>query len=175
MIFLMIRRVMKVWNPDMSGPGWPPGFHCLECGAKEVARVTGKEVYPGRPDLHDLPMHLCSCGAYCGCHPGTDVPLGYPSGAETRRARMLLHKHMIEPISLQAGRKKRNKVRTALYRFLSSAMGLPRELTHTGMFSVEQCREAWRHLRGVSANDLLEGRWNTPSPTAAEASPNLEI
>ena len=70
------------------GPVVPPT--CCECGA-EAALVTSQKVYPHRPDLWNRSMWLCECGAYCGCHAGTDHSLGRPAGKETRAARGAAH------------------------------------------------------------------------------------
>lgn len=62
---------------------------CVECGRRGEL-VDGRSIYPHRPDLHAKRYYLCECGAYCGCHPNSIVPLGFPAGPETRRQRNML-------------------------------------------------------------------------------------
>ena len=40
--------------------------------------------------------------------------------------------------------------RVRVYRFLAARMGLTEEQCHVGMFTLEQCREAWGALQGVT-------------------------
>jgi zinc-finger-containing domain len=120
---------------------------CLHCQAP--ARLTyGAEIYPHRQDLALKPFWKCAaCGSYCGCHPGTFQSLGRPANAETRKARSMLHDQALDPLwkPLPAG--ERNKMRKQLYRYLGETMGLTPEETHTGMWTIEQCREAWKALK----------------------------
>lgn len=123
----------------------PPCLHC-----KTVAVLTnGLEVYPHRKDLHQKPIWICrNCGAYCGCHPNTTAPLGYPANKATRNARMKLHKLRLDPLwkprKTASGKRKNGRFkRSEVYQFLQSRMGLSAEETHTGKFTIEQCREAW--------------------------------
>ncbi|CUA90875.1 Protein of unknown function (DUF3268) [Chelatococcus sambhunathii] len=134
-----------------------------------VCRLTnGREVYSHRPDLHDKPIWRCDgCDGYVGCHPGTTRPLGTPAGAELRRARMLLHDQMIDPLwmtAIEAGgyqpedRAARAKIvraaRNRVYAFLAERLGLSREETHTAFFDLETCRRAWRALQGVTYPEI---------------------
>jgi len=144
---------------------------CPKCNL--IARLTnGAEVYPHRRDLHEKPIWKCDgCGGYVGCHPGTTQPLGTPADAELRKARMLLHEQMIDPIWKNAWRDpaydrpdgtrpKRKTVsriaRTRVYEFLADRLGLTRDETHTGMFDLETCRRAWRALQGVTYSQIRD-------------------
>ncbi|GJE26268.1 zinc-finger-containing protein [Methylobacterium organophilum] len=134
------------------------------CGA--TARLTsGAEIYPNRPDLADTPIWACpTCeDTYCGCHPGTEEPLGTPADASLREARMLLHRRRVDPLwkdahkleaygDLDAADVKavQRAARVRVYRFLAARMGLTEEQCHVGMFTLEQCREAWGALQGVT-------------------------
>ena len=111
---------------------------CIECGA--IAKLTtGEVVYPHRRDLYDNRMYLCSCGAYVGCHPGSFVPLGYPCGEATRRARMAAH-NAFDPLWKPAGSPMN---RHQAYKWLAEEMQIPREQCHIGMMTGDQARKAF--------------------------------
>jgi hypothetical protein len=97
-----------------------------------------------------------NCKARVGCHPGTTNPLGSPANAELRRARMMLHNQRLDPLwknaPLQYGNHGRR--RALAYKFLAHRMGIRGDDCHTGMFSLEQCRSAWRALHGVTFADV---------------------
>lgn len=107
----------------------PPA--CIECGNVAVL-VKGDAIYPHRPDLHHKHFYRCRCGAYCGCHPGTAQPLGYPCGPETRRARSAAHA-CFDPIW-------RNKEmsRPSAYAWLAKETGIDPDACHIGMMNKEQ-------------------------------------
>ena len=57
-------------------------IYCTGCEKNVNARLTdGKERYPHRQDLYELPFWVCdNCGGYVGCHHKTNQrtkPLGY--------------------------------------------------------------------------------------------------
>lgn len=144
---------------------------CPTCGT--AARLTnGAEIYRHRPDLADKPIWACTIceNTYVGCHPGTENPLGFPADAALREARMMLHHSRIDPLWKTADRcgsyapedeRARKQIQRAarvrVYRFLADRMGLTEETCHTAMFTLEQCREAWRALSGVTYPDVR--RW----------------
>lgn len=127
---------------------------CLHCG--EASRLTGgREVYPHRPDLRSKKFWKCDrCDASCGCHPGGVQPLGFPANKETRQARMKLHNQRLDPLWRTVPRKQRNRTRGTLYAYMADCMGIPREKTHTGMFTIEQCRKAWECLGKITPEIL---------------------
>lgn len=113
---------------------------CIEC--REVARLVGGNViYPHREDLFHKSFWLCDCGAYCGCHGITTRPLGFPAGAETRRARNNAHA-VFDPLWRSGGMDRR-----AAYGWLAERMGLPSEQCHIGMMTAAQAREVIAHCR----------------------------
>ncbi|SFG65692.1 zinc-finger-containing protein [Methylobacterium gossipiicola] len=144
---------------------------CPTCGT--AARLTDDaEIYPRRPDLADKPIWTCTIceDTYVGCHPGTENPLGFPADAALREARMMLHHSRIDPLWKMADRcglyepederarkQIRRAARTRVYRFLANRMGLTEETCHTAMFTLEQCREAWVALKGVTYPEVR--RW----------------
>lgn len=106
--------------------------------------VTGKEIYPHRPDLHKKRFWLCAeCDAYCGCHPGSTKPLGTPANEVTRKARSSAH-NMFD-ILWRSGRVTRSEA----YAWLAQQLELPTHLCHIGMFDAETC---WRVVELSKAN-----------------------
>ncbi|MHA7900803.1 MAG: zinc-finger-containing protein [Henriciella sp.] len=127
---------------------------CIECGTT-AELVGGESIYPHRPDLFQKSFYLCpSCGAYCGCHPDSNRALGYPAGPETRNARSYVHR-ILDPIWKNAGkyydgdppRFVKRMARSRVYKYLADQMGLTKDECHTGMFSVQQCRQAYAILK----------------------------
>ena len=58
---------------------------------------------------------------------------------------------MLDPLWKSKPKGKRKQARIQVYKFLSEKMGLPPNKTHTGMFTIEQCREAWKALMEFTA------------------------
>ena len=106
---------------------------CMECG-RAAALVGGERIYPHRPDLYAKNFWLCTCGAYCGCHPGGVTPLGFPCGPETRRARNAAHT-AFDPLWTQ-----REMSRASAYAWLSKVTGIPPRDCHIGMMTAAQAR-----------------------------------
>jgi hypothetical protein len=146
---------------------------CIHCG-REAVLAKGKEIYPHRPDLHRKPFWRCFiCDAYCGCHPGTKLPLGRPGNADLRNARTEVHK-ILDPLwkdawklpgygvdkldgtfqQKEARRAINRRARDRAYLFLGHAMKLAPEKTHTGEFDLDQCREAWRVLSKQTSESI---------------------
>lgn len=103
---------------------------CLECG-KRAKLVGGAAIYPHRPDLFDGFYYLCECGAYAGCHKGTQNAKGKPCGPRTRAARMRAHK-AFDPL-WQEGSMSRNEA----YLWLATEMGLHKAACHIGLMGHE--------------------------------------
>ncbi|MFK5600207.1 zinc-finger-containing protein [Methylobacterium sp. HMF5984] len=148
------------------------------------ARLTdGREIYPHRPDLADKPIWACAIceDTYVGCHPGTENPLGTPADAGLREARMLLHRNRIDPLWKTADRTVdyrpkgdedrkfiRKVARSRVYGFLAERMGLTRDTCHTGMFTLEQCREAYRALNRVTYPEIRAWAQTRPGSRSAK-------
>lgn len=112
---------------------------CQYCGLP-ANLVGGSAIYPHRPDLRYLKFYLCRpCGAYVGCHEGTDRPKGSLADAPTREARKRAHA-AFDPLWIKA-KSHRSKTRRHAYKWLSSALGIPAEQTHIGMFDVAMCEK----------------------------------
>lgn len=120
---------------------------CLHCNTP--ARLTdGEEIYPHRRDLWQKPFWKCDpCNAHCGCHPGTYRSLGRPANQETRTARSMLHDRALDPLWRPLPTGQRGKRRRQIYRYLGEAMDLPPDQVHTGMWTIEQCRQARKALK----------------------------
>jgi hypothetical protein len=127
---------------------FPP---CLHCGTKSDL-VTGRDIYPHRRDLWHRSIWRCpECGAYVGCHPDTENALGYPANAETRKARKLLHEERLDPLwRRMRGRPAPRLKRDEVYEYLARRLGLEKDKTHTGLFDIETCRDAWRALSDLA-------------------------
>lgn len=114
---------------------------CLECG-QPAALVQSQRIYPRRPDLWNRPMWLCACGAYTGCHEGTERPKGRPAAKATRNARMDAHaafdrlwraKQRREGIS-------KTKARGAGYKWLGEQLGIDPKDCHIGEMNAATAR-----------------------------------
>lgn len=97
-------------------------IYCCGCAADVDARLTsGKEIYPHRPDLHELPLWVCdTCDNYVGCHHKTDTPtrpLGVIPTPHIRKERRVLHA-IFDPI-WESGVITRNQ----LYKAVSKHLG----------------------------------------------------
>ena len=111
---------------------------CPYCGAPSQL-TTGAHVYPHRPDLASKRFYECRpCGAYVGCHPGTERPLGRLANAELRRWKQRVHS-VFDPFWKLD---RRSHARSLAYARLARDMGIPREECHTGMFDIDRCRHA---------------------------------
>lgn len=154
-----------------TSPGEPPAPVCPYCGAAALL-VTGEVLYPHRHDLaHRFFWQCTPCDAYVGTHDGTRNPLGTLANKELRRARMILHDRMIDPLwkgapdcgaydheksDKRAIKKIQRAARPRVYRFLAHELGISVEETHAGMFTIEQCRAAWQVLKGVTYLEIRE-------------------
>lgn len=120
---------------------------CCTCATEVGARLTdGREIYPRRPDLADLPFWRCdACQNHVGCHHKTKdrtQPLGAIPNAEMRNARTEIHK-ILDPI-WQSGRLGRKKV----YSMLSEKLGRP---YHTGdLRTLDEARLVYRALQQMA-------------------------
>lgn len=112
---------------------------CDYCG-NAAKLVTGKAIYPHRPDLYRLSFWQCKpCGAYVGCHKkeggngdGTK-PLGRLANAELRAAKTRAHA-AFDPLWRERGMKRR-----AAYAWLAEKLGVSKAECHIGMMDVETC------------------------------------
>lgn len=152
-------------------PGW-----CQHCG-QECRDRLGADIYPNRPDLAAKVIWECVfCGARVGTHEDgkhKGLPLGTAANSELRRARVILHgrvdplwerafedypdaRSQLGPERIKAMAIIKRTARKRVYEFLQEAMGLSEEHCHVAMFSLEECRQAWRALEGVTYSVIRE-------------------
>ena len=107
-------------------------IYCDYCG--QIADyVDSAIVYGGRS--YGMIYYCRPCDAYVGVHKGSDTPLGRLANANLRFWKKNAHA-AFDPIW-----KRRRMTRSQAYSWLSAKMGLPPELTHIGMFDVDQCKQ----------------------------------
>lgn len=118
---------------------------CPYCG-NESEFVTGKTIYPHRPDLHSKAFYRCRpCKAYVGCHPGTITPLGRLANEELRRAKNAAHA-AFDPIW-----KNGQLTRKSAYAWLANQLNILADDCHIGMFDVDLCNKTVEVCRnGIS-------------------------
>ena len=97
-------------------------IYCCGCSQDTEANlVSGKEIYPHRPDLYSLPFWKCPvCNNFVGCHHKTKnrtQPLGSIPTPQIRQARKNIHA-VLDPL-WKSGKMKRSE----LYSTLSEIIG----------------------------------------------------
>lgn len=124
-------------------------LYCCGCKGEVQARlVTGKETYPHRRDLHDLPFWRCdTCGNFVGCHHKTKDrtrPLGCIPTPEIKSVRSEIHK-VIDPI-WKSGRVGRRE----LYGMIAHVIGVD-EYHTANINSIDQANEVLRVAKDLGA------------------------
>ncbi len=126
-------------------------IYCCGCGKDVMARLTdGRETYPRRPDLADIPRWKCdTCGNHVGCHHKTKDrtrPLGCIPTPEIVQARQHIHR-ILDP--LWRNRNARRLSRRILYALLAKALG--KTDYHTAEIrSVEEGRKVYRAVQKIA-------------------------
>ena len=113
-------------------------IYCCECKkVRKCILVTGKEIYPARPELHSLYFWKCpECGQYVGCHKNTQEPMDVIPTQEMKKARQIIHSFMDS--MWKSGKITRGK----LYRLIAKELGI--KVYHTGWTrSLGQCRRVY--------------------------------
>lgn len=128
---------------------------CDYCG-KDAALVSGKELYPHRPDLFGIQLWKCTpCEAWVGCHKRSNaVPLGRLANAELRKAKSAAHA-AFDPIW-----KSGSKSRMGAYKWLSKQLNVPFKECHIGMFDIERCQQVvtvCNEWRGIEPDSGIRG------------------
>ena len=118
--------------------------------------VTGREVYPHRPDLYAKQFYAClPCKAWVGCHPGTTKPLGRVANAELRGLKSAAHA-AFDPL-WRDGKAKRG----SMYGWLAAQLGVEKHRCHIGYFNEDECRR----VIAVCSGDLSTTQPETPAKT----------
>ena len=101
----------------------------------------GDAGYPYQRDYG--PMWVCTpCGAWCGCHPGTEKALGGLANAELRAAKIAAHA-AFDPLWRAKMEKEdcsKSHARKSGYHWLSQQLGIPYKKTHIGYMNLDECR-----------------------------------
>jgi hypothetical protein len=122
-------------------------IYCCECKREIKARLTnGKEIYPHRKDLFNLPFWKCDiCGNYLGCHHKTKNrtnPLGVIPNKELKNARMHIHA-ILDPL-WKEGKIARDKI----YSKISNAIGT--EYHTANIKTIEEARNIYRIIKNLA-------------------------
>lgn len=118
---------------------------CDYCG-KDAILVTGKDLYPHRPDLYGVRAWQCKpCKASVGCHKNSkkNAPLGRLANSELKKLKMDAHA-AFDPL-WKSGKMRRKEA----YALLANKLSIEINKCHIGMFNEEMCRrvvEACKNL-----------------------------
>lgn len=111
---------------------------CNYCG-RVAELVSGREIYPNRPDLHAKLFYACKpCGAWVGTHPRTKdykhlegKPLGLLANAEMRKKRHEAHL-VFDPLWMRG-----KMTRQQAYKWLAGKLCIPTAKCHLSQLSLE--------------------------------------
>lgn len=118
------------------------GWSCPYCGSP-TKLVEDTEVY-GRS--YGGLCYVCEpCGAWVGCHKGTDRALGRVADKGLRRLKHQAHE-AFDPIW-----KDGHLTRAKAYESLSRHLGIPIGQTHIGMFDEEMCRKVIEYAESINS------------------------
>lgn len=124
---------VKLFNP--SEVYWPRFKHYNDSSEKPWERISF--------------IYKClKCSATVWCHKNTKKPFWTLADKETRNARHLCH-NLLDPIwkkekTWNHNKWSRGEKRKELYKLLSEYMKIDFNKTHFWMFSIEQCRIAYK-------------------------------
>lgn len=106
---------------------------CPHCGKQPKLKPDSRHLYGGR-DFG--PVWECECGARCGCHKGTNKPLGTVADAATRKARNDAHAWFD-----QLWQDKRVfQSRREAYAWLQTQMFMTKKECHIAKMDIDQCK-----------------------------------
>lgn len=130
----------QIHNTQTETGGIGMELWCCTCGEETDARLTnGKEIYPHRADLRDIPRWICDiCKNHVGCHHKTKTPtkpLGNIPSDEVKKARIHIH-NLIDPV-WKSGRLTRGQI----YAHISRELGYQ---YHTGeLKTIDEARKVY--------------------------------
>lgn len=113
---------------------------CPYCERPAAFLPSSAAVYGGR-DFG--PVWACHpCGAWVGCHPGTNRPLGRLADRDLRQAKIAAHRAFdrLWQRKMAAERVSKKKARSAGYRWLAAQLGIEPRDCHIGMMDAGLCR-----------------------------------
>lgn len=122
---------------------------CPYCNTFSVP-VTGKEIYPHRPDLAYKQFYACpkDCDAYVGCHPESNRPLGRLANKGLRQAKSAAHR-AFDPFWKGATS---TMTRKEAYTWIAEELGIDVKECHIGLFDEAKCNAVMR----ICKNKRLE-------------------
>lgn len=89
-------------------------------------------------------IYACfKCDAWVGVHRGTDIAKGRLANRNLRQWKIKAHE------AFDRIWKSKKLQRSNAYYWLSIKMGLPREMTHIGMFNEEQCKQVIKICKSI--------------------------
>lgn len=123
---------------------------CTYCNAPASLAQHGDDLYPYHRDFG--PLWACQCGAYCGCHPGTTIPLGRLADRDLRAAKKAAHA-VFDPLWQVCIKNnfKARQARSESYAWLAQALGIGVDQCHIGWFDLAQCRRVVEICEKVAA------------------------
>ena len=121
-------------------------IYCCGCEQSVKPKLTdGREIYPHRRDLHNMPYWSCpTCAGYVACHRKTKGPQPVPCipTAELRRQQREIHR-VLDPI-WQSGKMSRK----ALYEMIGASLG--GKYHPASLRSVDEAKRAYDIVRDIS-------------------------
>ena len=114
----------------------PPPSNCDSCCSINVELTTNDRIYGKLYGEWPFIYYCHDCGAAVGCHCNTHNPLGRMADKETRLLRMQCH-NVFDPLW-----KSGLLSRSAAYKWLASALNIPKEQTHISWLTKENLEVA---------------------------------
>lgn len=114
---------------------------CDHCGSAEISLQRNRVVYGKDYGQWPVIWYCHDCSAMVGCHPGTDMPLGYMADRPTRQARARVHE-AFDPLW-----KNGDRTRNEAYKELASGLGMTAMDCHISRFDYAMCERAIAFLR----------------------------
>jgi hypothetical protein len=115
---------------------------CRYCQQPANLLRLGEEGYPYRMDYG--PIWTCPpCGAWVGCHPGTQKALGGLANAELRAWKIKAHA-AFDPLwqgKIRRDKCSKSKARRAGYAWLAAQLGIEFKRCHIGYMNLDECQK----------------------------------
>lgn len=120
-------------------------IYCCNCNKNiKAILLTGKDVYPHRPDLHYKTIYKCNtCNGTVGSHDKSKKPLGCIPSKEIKEARQHIHK-LIDPLYLSKRIKRKD-----LYRKIAEKLNI-KEYHTAEIRTIEEARSVYRACLSIT-------------------------